>query len=427
MVDSVNTELVTHFDHGPTALTSNTTLGASHYEQFIQVSGAAVTLTLSDAATLTAGWNCRIVNTDSTNSITIGRATAGDTINGTAANFTLPALHAIDVFVIAAANGFLVRSAVINPVTTDTAQTISGAKTHTAAITMSAAAITMSGASVNFAEGSDVASAATADIWSTTGNTVHVTGTTTITSLGTAPQAGAWRRIIFDGALILTHGANLNLPGAVNKTTAAGDSCIVYADTTTQLDVFDYTSASGQPIVASTQGITKLTSGTVSAATLDIVMTAYTANPNKILVVNFLPATDNVNLLLRTSTDGGTTFGAGAADYDFLVSGDSTTVPGSIVDDIAGASAIQLNVDDGGTTRIGNGSTGRFTGTIHLPATTSAIRQHVRWDATYQTSAGNYATVNGGGRVLAAQDTDAIRLLFSSGNIDGTWALYGWT
>lgn len=122
--EAIDTDLVAHFNNGPTAITSNTTLGASHYNQIIQVSGAAVTLTLSDAATLAAGWFCRIVNTDSSNNVTIGRATAGDTINGSAANFTLTALHAIDVFVIAAATGFQVRSAVINPATTDTAQTL---------------------------------------------------------------------------------------------------------------------------------------------------------------------------------------------------------------------------------------------------------------------------------------------------------------
>jgi hypothetical protein len=129
LADAINTDLVTHFDVGPTALTSNTTLGATHYNQIIQVSGAAVTLTLSDAATLGAGWYCKIISTDSSNATTIGRATGADTINGSAANFTLPALHSVFVEVNAAANGFLVRSAVINPVTTDTAQTISGAKT----------------------------------------------------------------------------------------------------------------------------------------------------------------------------------------------------------------------------------------------------------------------------------------------------------
>lgn len=87
-------------------------------------------------------------------------------------------------------------------------------------------------------EGADLASAGTTDIWATDdGHTVHITGTTTITSFGTAPQAGANRWIIFDGALQLTHGANLSLPGSANYTTAAGDMAYVYADTTTQFDV----------------------------------------------------------------------------------------------------------------------------------------------------------------------------------------------
>lgn len=129
---AIDSDLQTHFDVGPTAVTSNTTLGASHYNQIIQVSGASVTLTLTDAATLGAGWYCRVVSTDSSNNTTIARATSGDTINGSAADFTLTALHAIDIFVNAAANGFFIRSLVTNPTTTDTAQTISAVKTFTA-------------------------------------------------------------------------------------------------------------------------------------------------------------------------------------------------------------------------------------------------------------------------------------------------------
>ena len=97
--------------------------------------------------------------------------------------------------------------------------------------------ITMSGASIIEAEGAAVASAATTEIWATDGNTRHITGVTTITSLGTASQAGQWQKIIFDGILTLTHGANLNLPGSANITTAADDFAWVYADTTTQHDV----------------------------------------------------------------------------------------------------------------------------------------------------------------------------------------------
>lgn len=99
--------------------------------------------------------------------------------------------------------------------------------------------LTMSGASIVEAEGAAVASASSCNIWATDGNTVHITGTITINDFATAPQAGAWMKVIFDDALTLTQSANLNLnAGGSNITTAAGDMALVYADTTTQMDVF---------------------------------------------------------------------------------------------------------------------------------------------------------------------------------------------
>ena len=89
----------------------------------------------------------------------------------------------------------------------------------------------------DFYKGTAVASAATTDIWATDGNTLHITGTTGITSFGTAPNEGARRTLVFDGIVTLTNSANLALPAGVDYTTAAGDVVEVYADTTTQLDV----------------------------------------------------------------------------------------------------------------------------------------------------------------------------------------------
>lgn len=108
--------------------------------------------------------------------------------------------------------------------------------------------ITMNASSIITAEGADVASATTTNIWATDGNTRHITGNTTITSFGTAPQAGARMRLIFDGTPLLTHGANLNLnAGTSNIQIEAGDYADVYADTTTQFDVV-VTRKSGQSI-----------------------------------------------------------------------------------------------------------------------------------------------------------------------------------
>lgn len=108
---------------------------------------------------------------------------------------------------------------------------------------------------LNTAKGTAVASASSCDIWATNGNLVHVTGTTTITDFGTAPQAGCFRIVIFDDALTLTHGASaIVLPGSANITTAANDVAIVYADTTTK-HLVSYFKADGQPVVLPTSGL----------------------------------------------------------------------------------------------------------------------------------------------------------------------------
>ncbi len=115
-------------------------------------------------------------------------------------------------------------------------------------LTVGSTAITMVGKSIVEAEGAAVASAATTDIWAPAdGNTVHITGTTTITSFGTASQAGQWMKVIFDDVLILTNGANLNLQGGANITTAANDFAFVYADTTTLFRVI-YFRANGSSL-----------------------------------------------------------------------------------------------------------------------------------------------------------------------------------
>jgi hypothetical protein len=72
-------------------------------------------------------------------------------------------------------------------------------------------------------KGTDIASAGTTDLSTATGDFVDVTGTTTITALGTAP-AGYPVSVRFTGALTLTHnGTSLILPSGANITTAAND------------------------------------------------------------------------------------------------------------------------------------------------------------------------------------------------------------
>jgi len=70
-----------------------------------------------------------------------------------------------------------------------------------------AQSVAMTAKDFSEAKGADVASATTTTIWVTDGNFIHITGTTTITSFGTAQQAGDERTIVFDGILTLTHNA----------------------------------------------------------------------------------------------------------------------------------------------------------------------------------------------------------------------------
>lgn len=54
------------------------------------------------------------------------------------------------------------------------------------------------------------------------GESVSITGSATIASLGTG-FAGCLRELRFSGACTLTHSSNLQLPGSANITTASGD------------------------------------------------------------------------------------------------------------------------------------------------------------------------------------------------------------
>lgn len=143
--------------------------------------------------------------------------------------------------------------------------------------------ITMSGASVIEAEGADVASASSCNIWATDGNTVHITGTVTIADFATAPQAGAWMKLIFDDAVTLTQSGNLNLnAGGSSVTTAAGDIALVYADTTTAHRVYVFRK-SGQPVSQPAlrsylAGLTMSTAG--SSATMSIAAGTCTDSTN---------------------------------------------------------------------------------------------------------------------------------------------------
>jgi len=91
----------------------------------------------------------------------------------------------------------------------------------------------------------DVASAATVDLGAQASRSLRITGTTGITSFGTA-ASGVRRQLRFAAALTLTHNAtSLILPGGADITTAAGDTADAYSLGSGNWVVVDWQPAAG--------------------------------------------------------------------------------------------------------------------------------------------------------------------------------------
>jgi hypothetical protein len=167
-----------------------------------------------------------------------------------------------------------------------------------------------------------------------------------------------------------------------------------------------------------------LASGSVSAAaTLDLVLTDYTAYRGIVIELSgLLPATDGVDLYMRVSTDGGSAYDASGYNWAAMRCTDAGSSSGA-----GSGSANQMSI--AGAADIGNAATEGIDVTVKIMGQTSTSRwSRARWDAYYIDNAGTPGgiVVAGGGAREAAQDTDAVRFLFSSGDIaSGSYAVYG--
>lgn len=97
-------------------------------------------------------------------------------------------------------------------------------------------------------KGSTLTAAATVNLSLATGNFVHVSGTTSITSFGTLP-AGARFILYFEDAVVVTYNATtLIIPGAANITTTAGDCMMVISEGSGNWRVVGYFPGTGLPV-----------------------------------------------------------------------------------------------------------------------------------------------------------------------------------
>jgi hypothetical protein len=170
-------------------------------------------------------------------------------------------------------------------------------------------------------------------------------------------------------------------------------------------------------------GLAKLMSGSVTnVASLDIVLTQYAGYRNKVLVLeDFVPVTDNDGLSLRTSTNGGASYDAGATDYFYGANGHGSA--GTVSNNNAHTTQIQLHVSTLDNLASSHGLNGVIE-FFDMPAAKTAMICY-RMVSYNNASTELHATYGAGTRTTGA-DVDAIRLLCSSGNIaSGRWTLKG--
>lgn len=200
---------------------------------------------------------------------------------------------------------------------------------------------------VNFAKGSDLASATTTDIGAAHGNFVHITGTVTITGLGTV-QAGTVRFVRFAGSLTLTHNAtSLILPGGVSITTAANDTAIFVSEGSGNWRCICYSKASGAPVIQQAGGVLgtaknlKVTRPSASTVTVTADELVLEDSSNNKVTARSVSVTADITASGANGLDTGTEAGNGAnKTYHLWVirkSSDGTTAALLVLEGASGA------------------------------------------------------------------------------------------
>ena len=109
-------------------------------------------------------------------------------------------------------------------------------------------------------KGGDISSASPLVI-DTDGNYFDVTGTTNFSAM--TVEEGNFFMLQFDGALTITHGSGIELPGAADLTTATGDRLVCYATAANTVEVMSVELEAGTAASTFTQGTEQATtSGT---------------------------------------------------------------------------------------------------------------------------------------------------------------------
>ncbi len=135
------------------------------------------------------------------------------------------------------------------------------------------------------------------------------------------------------------------------------------------------------------------------------------------------PVTNAVFFLMRTSTDGGTIYDAGASDYAHV--SHRVQIATTATHDIGGDEADD-RIELWDNAQFGNAANEFSAFEIMLFNPLGTNETKVVWEGVVVNSSTLGQAITGSGVRLSAANVDAIRFLFSSGNISvGTLKVYG--
>ena len=165
------------------------------------------------------------------------------------------------------------------------------------------------------------------------------------------------------------------------------------------------------------------TSDISAAATYDFTAFNSSSYDSYVLnVMNLIPVTDDVSLDLLTSTDGGSSYDSSSGNYAWMgFGGETNTQSGS-------DNSIWMNGSTASNSyRFGSAANedgGSFA--LHIMSPHLTKRTMFHWEGSFFSANDTTAHLLGCGARLSSADVDAIRLVFSSGNIEsGTITAYG--
>jgi hypothetical protein len=136
------------------------------------------------------------------------------------------------------------------------------------------------------------------------------------------------------------------------------------------------------------------------------------------------PATDQVTLRMRTSTNAGGAWDSGASDYSYAAAY-FTGVVG--VNASGGAAQIILSNSDAASNDIGNAAGEGISGNVYLynPSDTSNYKR-IKSEVTWTNAGGGAVGGTGNSQRNSTADIDGVQFYFSSGNItSGSVHMYG--